>query len=407
MSDLRLLAGVVLAPLIVVMLFNVFMLAVAFRVIVKQNRKKFFQGGDRHLMKMNVRNIVSLVWLIVLFGVGWLFGLMTIREVSKAFQYLFVILNAFQGFYFFIFIVLNQKEARTFWAGLITRGRFKSSRFVTSHNKAYVNSSDYKVRGNLGYLTALPNNPNQKNNQLINFLTLPDPATTQYASDSFVSTNEGILELDTVPLENVHTVRQETATADYDSRIEVTTYFDESEQDSTSIIPSNSLSSEERLINIPDSPPVSYTNIEAPGDVKCGVLYTAYMTEEDKDETPIPPKRRKRKNKSDSSAEKKSHHSEADIQGKFSKEPRQRKNLTFTATSITRKTEPTAANSGIQEEDETSAAESGVAQRRSATVLRQGKVSSFGEHRISRQRKVVEPLQAPFEITNPLYCKEE
>ena len=85
-SDLRLLAGVVLAPMVLVMLFNIFMLVVAFRVIVQQNKKKLFQGGDRHLMKMTVRNIVSLVWLIVLFGVGWLFGLLTIREVSRMFQ---------------------------------------------------------------------------------------------------------------------------------------------------------------------------------------------------------------------------------------------------------------------------------------------------------------------------------
>ena len=386
-SDLRLLAGVVLVPMILVMLFNIFMLVVAFRVIVQQNRKKFFQGGDRHLMKMGTRNIVSLIWLTVLFGLGWLFGLLTIREASKVFQYLFVILNAFQGFYFFLFIVINQKEARKFWTGMLTRGLFKSSRLMTSHNKVYGNSSDYKLRGNLGYLTALPTNTNQKKNQLVNYLTLPDPATL-YASDSFASTHEGTLEPDAIPLQHVHTVRQGSAVVDNDSCIEVTTYFDDDSQDleHVSIKVSKDSASGETLVPIPElesTSSVSETvskNEANPGRADI---------EHEEDDTPVPPKRHKRKQR---------RVSEPEVYENNPYKPRHNKSKTVTASLVTK---------SERESDAMSAIENGATQRRSAAVMRQTKITSFGEHRISRQKKVVEPLQTPFVITNPLYSKEE
>ena len=387
-SDLRLLAGVVLAPMVLVMLFNIFMLVVAFRVIVQQNKKKLFQGGDRHLMKMTVRNIVSLVWLIVLFGVGWLFGLLTIREVSRIFQYLFVILNAFQGFYFFLFIVLNQKEARNFWSGFLTRGLFKSSRLMTSHNKVYGNSSDYKLRGNQGYLTALPANTNPKRNQLVNYLTLPDPATL-YASESFVSANDGALEPDNIPLQPVRTIRQGSAVVD-DSCIEVTTYFDDEEDMEHTGIIVNKNSTLDEMLPIPGLDSTSSVS-----DTKNPARTESEHATIENDDTPTPPKRRKRKQR---------RVSEADINENDQYKPKHHKSKTI-ASVATRKTEP-VANSG-RENGVMSAVENGASFRMGAAVLRQTKVTSFGEHRISRQKKVVEPLQAPFEIPNPLYSKEE
>jgi hypothetical protein len=389
-SDLRLLAGVVLAPMVLVMLFNIFMLVVAFRVIAQQNKKKFFQGGDRHLMKMTARNIISLVWLIVLFGVGWLFGLLTIREVSKISQYLFVILNAFQGFYFFLFIVLNQKEARNFWSGFLTRGLFKSSRLVTSHNKVYGNSSDYKLRGNLGYLTAVPANTNHKKNQLVNYLTLPDPATL-YASDSFVSANDSALEPDNIPLQPVRTIRQGGAVVDNDSCIEVTTYFDDNEEDMEHTgIMVNKNSTLGEMLPIPELDGTSSVS-----DTKNPVGTESEHATNENDDSPIPPKRRKRKQR---------RVSEADINENDQYKPKHHKSKTV-ASAATRKTEP-VANSG-RDNDVMSAVENGASLRRGAAVLRQTKVTSFGEHRKSCQKKVVEPLQAPFEIANPLYSKEE
>ena len=55
---------------------------------------------------------------MVLFGLTWLFWAMTVREASIVFQYLFVISNALQGFFFFVFIIyvyLVKKAANLDW----------------------------------------------------------------------------------------------------------------------------------------------------------------------------------------------------------------------------------------------------------------------------------------------------
>ena len=63
---------------------------------------------------------------MVLFGLTWLFWVMTVREASIVFQFLFVISNAFQGFFFFVFIIYVYlvKKAANF--GLACLGRIPS-----------------------------------------------------------------------------------------------------------------------------------------------------------------------------------------------------------------------------------------------------------------------------------------
>ena len=365
-------------PLIVVMLFNLFMLAVALRVIVNQNRKKFFQGGDRYLMKMAIRNLVSLVWLMVLFGVGWLFGLLTIRGASPAFQYIFVILNAFQGFYFFFFIVLNQKEARIFWANILTRGLFRPTKFIRFQQKV-LSSSDNKMRGNLGHLTALPANTNQrKNHQLVNYLTLPDPVLL---SNSFASTNETILEPQSV---SIHAVREESTVDDFDSRIEVTTYFDGSEEDMGILVNHNT----RREILLPELQPEVHgfqpeADINLPTQVNSPE--NAHQAEE-VDETPIPPVRRKRKNNPKAVSATNNHNKPNDSLGGAE------------WYNSARKSEPVYKSGRQQSETECAAVDS----EGDAAVQQKERRRQTTHH-----KKTADQMQAPFMISNPVYFKEE
>lgn len=335
------------------------MLAVALRVIINQNRKKFFQGGDQHLLRMSLKNMISLIWLVILFGVGWIFGIFTIRGASTVFQYLFVIINGFQGFYFFIFIVLTQREARNFWTDVITRGRF-TSRKTTSHNKVYANSSDYKGRKNVGYLTALPPNSNEQKSQLASFLTLPAPTVS--AQDSIVCSNESTFEPEMIPLENTQTIRQAT-NADNNNRIEVTTYLDSTELQ----IGSKDIYKESPVA---DAPKPDLTSIEEVGTT---------IDVEDGEKTPIPPKRRKRNNR-------------ATTKPKYHSEPGTHNEVFYQAK---------CQLDGIEVE---MTLENVEAKRRATTVSRQTKVSSHG---ISRQKPVEDALQTQFEVANPLYSKEE
>ena len=60
---------------------------------------------------------------MTLFGLSWLFGALTVREASVAFQFLFAIFNSFQGFFIFLFFCVLGSEARELWIQLICRGR--------------------------------------------------------------------------------------------------------------------------------------------------------------------------------------------------------------------------------------------------------------------------------------------
>ena len=126
-------------PIIVVFAFNFVIFILGVRVLVTQSRKKKIS------VKSTIKTMISIVGLMVIFGLTWLFGALTVREASTAFQYLFVIFNGFQGFFFFVAICLIGKDGREFWSYVITNSlRRKSKKSFTSstsnpREKAYHN----------------------------------------------------------------------------------------------------------------------------------------------------------------------------------------------------------------------------------------------------------------------------
>ena len=75
-----------------------------------------------------------------LFGLTWLFGALTVTgfgsaTASSAFQILFVICNAFQGFFIFLFFCVFNKDARDLWLELFSCGRCKSKPLHSSQVK--------------------------------------------------------------------------------------------------------------------------------------------------------------------------------------------------------------------------------------------------------------------------------
>ena len=77
------------------------------------------------MMRSTMKTVLGISVVMVVFGLTWLCGALTIRGASKAFQYLFVICNAFQGFYFFLFTVIVSKEGRELWKDIITLGKLR------------------------------------------------------------------------------------------------------------------------------------------------------------------------------------------------------------------------------------------------------------------------------------------
>jgi len=64
---------------------------------------------------------------MILFGLTWLFGFLTIDNDIVAFQYLFCIASSIQGLYVFVFYGLRNKKIRLYWTALL---RGKSPQFI-------------------------------------------------------------------------------------------------------------------------------------------------------------------------------------------------------------------------------------------------------------------------------------
>lgn len=101
-----------LAPVSITLLFNVCLFIPIIRGIhAHLTRKARFQQNDSDLLG-RVRVTVS---TMVLLGVTWVFGLLAVGSMRTTFQWIFSILNSFQGFFIFVFHVARSKEAKSAW----------------------------------------------------------------------------------------------------------------------------------------------------------------------------------------------------------------------------------------------------------------------------------------------------
>ena len=67
--------------------------------------------------------MISIMGVMALFGLTWVFGALTVREASTAFQFLFAIFNSLQGFFIFLFFCVFGKEGRELWLQMLCCGR--------------------------------------------------------------------------------------------------------------------------------------------------------------------------------------------------------------------------------------------------------------------------------------------
>jgi len=132
-----------LAPIFTVIVFSVVIFILVTRVLVIHARKK------NKSIKSTMKTMISIMGIMVMFGLTWLFGALTVREASTAFQYLFVIFNGFQGFFFFVFICLLGKDGREFWIDVITCCRIKRH---TKSSTSYSRASQYKSQYQSSYI---------------------------------------------------------------------------------------------------------------------------------------------------------------------------------------------------------------------------------------------------------------
>jgi len=140
--------GAFLGPIFLILLFNIVIFAVVIMVLIKHSWKKDKHSNKHIRRKRRVSLLINIAAITFLFGLTWLFGALTVTgfadpKASTAFQFIFVILNAFQGFFIFLFFCVINKDARESWLEVFSCGCCRNkSKSPQSSQSRYVKPCD-------------------------------------------------------------------------------------------------------------------------------------------------------------------------------------------------------------------------------------------------------------------------
>ena len=120
--------GVFLGPILALVLLNTIVFVLVIRVLVKHSARKLKDAKNAKKLQGTFKTLISIMSIMFMFGLQWLFGALTIAQASLAFQWLFVIFSTLQGFFLFLFFVVLGKETRDEWLNVFTCGKRKKGR---------------------------------------------------------------------------------------------------------------------------------------------------------------------------------------------------------------------------------------------------------------------------------------
>ena len=117
--------GAFLAPVLAIVLFNMLLFVCISVVLVRQVRRRHLRDKDSSMFKTAIRTTLSLFGVVCLFGLTWLFAILTfsapLSGLRETFELLFTIFNALQGAFIFLFICILSSDARDGWKSLFSR----------------------------------------------------------------------------------------------------------------------------------------------------------------------------------------------------------------------------------------------------------------------------------------------
>ena len=107
------------APIFLLFVFNIYVFIAVVLVLIRHRKRQLKLTNSRWSTIASYRLMNSIVRLVVMLGLTWLFGALTAGEASTAFQYMFVIFNGFQGFFLFVHFCMFNRNVRELWIELI------------------------------------------------------------------------------------------------------------------------------------------------------------------------------------------------------------------------------------------------------------------------------------------------
>ena len=139
------------------MIFNIVIFVCVIVVLIRHTRDTAARMKKPVSHKTIIRLMISVGGVMFLFGLTWLFGILTfsVDGLREAFQILFTIFNSFQGFFIFLFFCVLNKEALESWKELLSCGKYKSKLLHPSKAKYNSNVMANKVNQSKTGTTAL------------------------------------------------------------------------------------------------------------------------------------------------------------------------------------------------------------------------------------------------------------
>ena len=126
------------------------------RVLIKHNKRNIDRAKEERKTKKvvtaTVKTLISIISIMIMFGLSWLFGALSVSGAALVFQWLFVIFNTSQGFLLFIFFCIIGQDAREEWKKLLTCYRYEGPKKGTATPSAV---SSGRMRGRITKDTSL------------------------------------------------------------------------------------------------------------------------------------------------------------------------------------------------------------------------------------------------------------
>lgn len=168
--DNRIRYGIFLVPLFSIIVFNVIIFVMVARVLIRHSRRTASKLKDTKGKTVNtVKLLISIVCVMVMFGLSWLFGALSVDKAATVFQWFFAISTTSQGFLLFILLCVVNNDAREEWKKLLTcyryQGKKKGSALLSStakQSRNYVSRETNVRRGESGGATKSSTWQNQK-----------------------------------------------------------------------------------------------------------------------------------------------------------------------------------------------------------------------------------------------------
>jgi hypothetical protein len=131
--------GVFLVPILIMVVINTIIFVLVLRVLLRTIRRKLKDQSEKQKIHSILRALISIVSIMVLFGMQWIFGALTIAKATVVFQWLFVIFSSLQGIIIFVFLVLMGSDTRKRWVNVFNQFRangIKWSQYLISATKS-------------------------------------------------------------------------------------------------------------------------------------------------------------------------------------------------------------------------------------------------------------------------------